>query len=158
MRTVYSCAMRERDLFANFDQMRRDMDELVEDVLHRRGYSRRRLGFAPAVDVAYTADPPLAIVTAELAGVASDDLDLEIEGRRLILTGRRVPPVMEGCVYQQVEIERGNFRRVIELGAEVQAEAARARFEDGMLRVELPLRRRDSGARAVPIEGSGSGE
>ncbi|MEA2160292.1 MAG: hypothetical protein QOD66_2672 [Solirubrobacteraceae bacterium] len=144
--------MPERDLFANFDRMRRDMDELFGDVLERTGLSRRRLGFSPAVDVAYTADPPRAIVTAELAGVVIDELELEIQGRKLILSGRRAPPTVESDVYQQVEIERGSFRRIVELGADVHADEAKARYEDGILRIELPLVQADAGARSVPIE------
>jgi HSP20 family protein len=144
--------MPERDLFANFDRMRRDMDELFGDVLERTGLSRRRLGFVPAVDVAYTADPPRAIVTADLAGVDAAGLELEVQGRKLILAGRREAPAPEGDVYQQVEIERGGFRRVVELGADVVAEEAKARYEDGMLRVELPLSRGESHVRSVPIE------
>ncbi len=143
--------MRERDLFANFDRMRRDMDELFGDVLERTGLSRRRLGFVPAVDVAYAADPARAIVTAELAGVDADSLELEVQGRKLILSGRRDSPAVEGDVYQQVEIERGSFRRVVELGADVIADAARARYEYGMLRVELPLASPEAKTRAVPI-------
>jgi HSP20 family protein len=144
--------MPERDLFANFDRMRRDMDELFGDVLERTGLSRRRLGFVPAVDVAYTADPPRAIVTAELAGVDTDRLELEVQGRKLILSGRRESSAVEGDVYQQVEIERGGFRRVVELGADVDAEQAKARYEDGMLRIELPLAGTEPQARSVPIE------
>jgi HSP20 family protein len=144
----------ERDLFANFDRMRREMDELFGDVFERTGLSRRRSGFSPAVDVVYRADPPCAIVIAELAGVEMDELELQIQGRKLILEGRRPPAAADGDVYHQVEIERGAFRRVIELGAEVQAEAARAHYEDGMLRVELPLVPVESRPRAVPIEGS----
>ena len=111
-----------------------------------------RGGFSPAVDVVYAADPPRAVVTAELAGVDTSELDLEIEGRKLILSGRRGPAAVEGDVYQQVEIERGYFRRVVELGAEVRAEEATARYEDGMLRVELPLVQGIAGARAVPVK------
>jgi HSP20 family protein len=144
--------MPERDLFANFDRMRREVDELFGDVFERTGLARRRSGFSPAVDVAFTSDPPMAIVTAELAGVAIDDLDLEIEGRRLILSGRREPTAIEGDVYQQIEIERGPFRRVIELGTEVIAERAKARYEDGLLRVELPLAAGGDGPHVVPIE------
>jgi HSP20 family protein len=81
--------MPERDLFANFDRMRRDMDELFGDVLERSGLSRRRVGFSPSVDVAYASDPPRAIVTAELAGIEVDELELEIQGRKLVLSGRR---------------------------------------------------------------------
>jgi len=50
-----------------------------------------------------------------------------------------------------VEIERGSFERAIELGADVVADAARARYEDGMLRVELPLAEAGSQRRTVPI-------
>jgi HSP20 family protein len=144
--------MPEHDLFANFDRMRREMDELFGHVFERTGLSRRRLGFVPAVDVAYTADPPRAIVTAELAGVDMDTLELEIQGRKLLLSGRRESSAVEGDVYQQVEIERGSFRRAIELGADVRADEAKARYEEGMLLVELPLVRSDSDPRSVPIE------
>lgn len=143
--------MPERDLFANFDRMRRDVDELFGDIFERTRLTRRRTGFLPAVDVAYVSNPPRAIVTAELAGIEIDELDLEIAGRKLILAGRRGPAPVEGEVYQQVEIERGPFRRVVELGADVRAEEARAQYEDGMLLVELPLIPRESRLRAVQI-------
>jgi HSP20 family protein len=143
--------MSDRDLFANFDRMRREMDELFGDVFERTGLSRRRGGFSPPVDVAYTSDPPRAIVTAELACVEIDGLDLEIQGRRLILSGRR-GPAEEGEVYQQVEIERGRFRRIVELAADVRADQAKASYEDGMLRVELPLVANQSRTHALPIE------
>ena len=44
--------MSERDLFANFERMRREMDQLFGDVFERAGMARRRVGFMPAVDVA----------------------------------------------------------------------------------------------------------
>jgi HSP20 family protein len=147
-----------RDPFANFDRMRREMDELFGDALERSGIPRRRVGRWPAVDVTYAADPPRAIVTAELAGVHTADIELHVEGRRLILAGRRASPSPEGEVYQQIEIERGAFRRVLELGADVDAEQVRARYEDGMLRVELPLLARGPRSRAVPIEGPDEAE
>ncbi len=131
--------MSERDLFANFDRMRREMDELFGDVFEPGGLPRRRAGKWPAVDVAYASDPPRAIVTAELAGVDAEDIALQIEGRKLVLTGRRAPSSAEGEVYHQVEIERGSFRRTVELGADVHADRATARYQEGMLYVELPL-------------------
>jgi HSP20 family protein len=145
--------MPERDLFANFERMRREMDELFGDVFERTGLSRKRSGFSPAVDVSYRQEPPRVIITAELAGVGLDELDLEIQGRTLVLTGSRPAVAVEGDVYQQVEIERGAFRRVIELGVDVRAEEATARYEDGMLRIELPLAPTAPRARAVPIDG-----
>ncbi len=145
--------MHERDLFANFDRMRREVDELFGDVFERTGLARRRGGFSPAVDVVYCGDPPRAVVTAELAGVDVEQLALEIRGRTLIVSGSRQGAALQGDeVYQQVEIVRGPFRRVVELAQEVDADGARAQYRAGMLRVELPLRSGDAGARIVPIE------
>jgi len=145
--------MPERDLFANFERMRREMDELFGDVFHRPGFApRKRAGFSPAVDVSYAEDPPRAIVTAELAGIDADELELEIQGRELVLAGNRRAAESEGRLYQQVEIEHGPFRRVVQLGAEVRAEEAKAVYEDGLLRIELPLATPDATRRAVPIE------
>jgi len=144
--------MADRDLFASFDRMRREMDEMFSDAFGRSGMPRRRAAHWPPIDVAYASDPPRAIVTAELAGVDSADIALQVQGRTLILAGRRRAPTPEGEVYQQVEIERGVFRRLVELGADVVPDAATARYEDGMLRVELPLVQRSGRPREVPIE------
>ncbi len=143
---------RERDLFANFERMRREMDELFGDVFGSVGLTSRRTGFSPAVDVFYADDPPRAVVHAELAGIDAGDLGLEIQGRALTLTGHRREADAEARVYQQLEIEHGPFRRTIELGAEVVAEQARATYQDGILRVELPLADPQSHIRTVPIE------
>ncbi|MGH2915495.1 MAG: Hsp20/alpha crystallin family protein [Solirubrobacteraceae bacterium] len=143
--------MSERDLFANFDRMRREMDELLPDAFERTGLARRQSRRWPPVDVSYASDPPRAIVTAELAGVQIEQVALQIEGRRLFLAGRRGAAGQAGEVYQQVEIERGSFRRLIELGADVDAERISARYEDGLLRVELPIVGRPAGRRAVVI-------
>jgi HSP20 family protein len=146
-------------MFANFERMRREMDQLFGDVFGHATMARRRAGFSPAVDVAYTADPPRAIVTAELAGIDPAEIEIEIEGRRLLLSGCRRAVESAHDVYQQVEIERGQFRRVVELGADVRGEEAKATYEDGMLRVELPLVRELDARppRAVPITKSDPG-
>jgi HSP20 family protein len=142
----------ERDLFANFERMRREMDELFGDVLDRGLSPRRRGGFSPAVDVYYTSDPPRAVMRADLAGIDPNEVSLEVRGRELILSGHRDPEAGDDRVYQQLEIEHGPFRRVVALGADVDAEAADAHYEDGVLTVELPLARPAS-ARSVPIRG-----
>ena len=77
---------------------------------------------------------------AELAGIKAAEIELEIRGRELILAGHRRPQdSTEDRLYQQLEVQHGPFRRVIALGADVDAEAARATYEDGMLTVELPI-------------------
>ena len=68
----------ERDLFANFERMRREMDELFGDVFGAALAPRRRGGFSPAVDVFYADDPPRAVVHAELAGIDLGDRVVEL--------------------------------------------------------------------------------
>ena len=127
----------ERDLFANFERMRREIDELFGDVFERAGLRGR--GFSPPVDVYYADDPPRAVVRAELAGIEIADVALEIRGRQLLIAGERRAEQAEGRLYQQIEIEHGRFRRAVELGADVVADQARASYEDGVLTVEVPL-------------------
>jgi HSP20 family protein len=141
---------RSRDLFANFDRMRREIDELFGDVFDR-ATGLRGGGFSPAVDVFYVDDPPRAVVKADLAGIHLQDIALEIRGRQLLIAGERRPAEAAGRLYQQIEIEHGPFRRIVELGAEVAADEARASYEDGILEVQIPLAPASS-SRRVPIE------
>ncbi len=129
----------ERDLFRDFDRMRREMDELFGDVLDRRT-RRAGGGFSPAVDVYYCGEPPKAVVVADLGGIDPGEVTLEIRGRELVLSGNRRAPAEDGRLYQQLEIPFGPFQRVVQLGADVDADEARAMYEDGFLRVTLPLK------------------
>jgi HSP20 family protein len=144
----------ERDLFANFDRMRREIDELFGDVFERGGRGTGRRQFSPHVDVYYCGQPPRAIVKVELAGVDVDDVALEIRGRQLMIEGERRAQESEGRLYQQIEIPHGPFRRVVELGADVVADAASAAYDDGILRVEIPIAAPGDERRQVPIRGS----
>jgi HSP20 family protein len=144
---------RRRDPFANFERMRREMDEIFGPVWQRPAPSSRRgRGFSPRVDVYYCGEPPRAVVKVDLAGVDLNAIGLEVSGRELVISGERPLQETEGRVYQQVEIDSGRFRRVVELGAEVDADAATATYNDGILRVELPLTDPDERTRSVPIE------
>ena len=140
----------QRDLFANFERMRREMDELFGDVFEGRRGLRGR-GFSPRVDVFYVDNPPRAVVKVDLAAVEPADVALEIRGRQLVIAGERRPGEATGRLYQQIEIEHGPFRRVVELGADVVADQARASYADGVLGVEIPLARPDESVRRVPI-------
>ena len=148
---------RQRDPFANFDRVRRQIDELFGDVWTRTGLSQsRRVGFTPRVDVYYSGDPPKAVIKADLAGIDSDDLNIEVKGRVLVISGERKARDTEGRVYQQIEVEHGRFHREIQLGVDVDAGSARATYDDGILRIELPVAE-PSEARNVPISTASSG-
>jgi HSP20 family protein len=144
--------MPERDLFANFARMRREMDQMLGGGWGRTTYvSRRSTGFSPNVDVYYCGDPQRAVIKVDLAGVELDAVGIEISGRHVAIVGERPVQETEGRVYQQVEIPSGRFRRVVELQVDVDADRAKATYEDGILRVDLPLRDPAETSRRVPI-------
>ncbi|GAC1321637.1 MAG: Hsp20/alpha crystallin family protein [Thermoleophilaceae bacterium] len=144
--------MSARDLFANFERMRREIDEIFGDAFDRTGFAPQR-AFSPEVDVYYCGTPPRAIVKAALAGVDVEEVGLEIRGRQLIIAGERRAQESEGRLYQQIEIAHGPFRRVVELGAEVMVDEASATYRDGVLRIEIPLAERSEQRHRIPIEG-----
>ena len=145
--------MPERDLFANFARMRREMDQLLGDAWGRAGYASHRAGgFSPMVDVYYCGDPQRAIVKLDLAGIDLSTVNIEVSGRELVITGERPVQETEGRVYQQVEIVSGPFRRIVELQVDVDAERAAATYDEGVLRIELPLREDAEVTRRVPID------
>ena len=144
--------MPQRDLFADFARMRREMDQLMGDSWSRTRYvSRRASGFSPNVDVYYVDDPQRAVVKVDLAGIELSEVGIEVSGRHLAIAGERQMQESEGRVYQQIEIPSGSFRRVVELQVEVDAERASATYEEGILRIELPLRDPSATTRRVPI-------
>ena len=144
-----------RDPFTDIARMRREMDEFLGAAWERPLMGPRRArGFSPKVDVYYCGESaPRAIVKADLGGIPIADVHLEISGRRLVISGERPVQETEGRIYQQLEIETGPFRRVVALSADVRTDDARATYEDGILRVELPLVEQ-SEPRQVPVRRS----
>jgi HSP20 family protein len=125
--------------------------DLYVDWSRTRYVTRRETGFSPNVDVYYCGEPQRAIVKVDLAGVELSQVGIEVSGRHLAIAGERHVQETEGRVYQQVEIPSGQFRRVVEFQVEVDAEGASATYEDGILRIELPLRDPSETTRQVPI-------
>ena len=131
------------------------MDELLGDFWDRAGYQPRRqlTGFVPRVDVYYCGEeaPEKAVIKVELPGVDVNAVQLEVRGRALVISGEKPVRETEGRTYQQVELPSGPFRRVVELSVDVEADSAEATYDDGVLRIELPIRLPDA-ARQVPIQ------
>ena len=126
--------------------------DIYVDWSRTRYVTRRSSGFSPNVDVYYCGDPQRAIVKVDLAGVELSQVGIEVSGRQLAIVGERHVQETEGRVYQQIEIPSGRFRRVVEFQVEVDAERAGATYEEGIRRIELPLRDPSETTRQVPID------
>ncbi len=90
-------------------------------------------------------------IRAEVPGFEPKDLDINIEGRRLTISGMRTSQEErkeKKTVYSEVCSDK--IFRVMDLPAEVNAEGAKAMLKDGMLELELP---KAAPARKVTVMG-----
>jgi len=90
-----------------------------------------------AVDVSEHEDR--VIVELEAPGLDKDDIDIDVEGRRLVVTGRKSyeRERKEGAMLIS-ERAFGHFQRVVPLPDQVAVEKAEARYSKGVLTVTLP--------------------
>lgn len=90
----------------------------------------------PAVNVWQGTDS--AAVTAELPGVAPEDLDISVKNNVLTIAGERKPPEAEGdATWLRRERAYGRFSRIVQLPFRVDRDRVEARFENGVLQIEL---------------------
>jgi len=92
-------------------------------------------GFTPMADVEETADAYLLEI--ELPGIKKKDIDIEIDGRRLVISGERPEHRRTGWLRRQTR-SWGRFRYEVVLGAELDQDGVEATLQDGVLRVRVP--------------------
>ncbi|HSV30715.1 MAG TPA: Hsp20/alpha crystallin family protein [Atribacteraceae bacterium] len=82
------------------------------------------------------------VIVVEIAGVSSRDLDVVIQGRRVLVRGcRQDSSTLPKKDFYQMEISFGLFSREVELPDEIDQAAVKTHFRDGLLVVECPKRR-----------------
>jgi HSP20 family protein len=78
------------------------------------------------------------VVTAELPGVTRDDVSLSLQDDVLSLAGKREPKAQEENInWQRRERTYGSFSRAIQLPFRVDPNKVQARFNSGILEIEL---------------------
>jgi len=100
----------------------------------------RTVRFEPNSDVFVSDDGGLLVVKIEIAGADPAELRVGIEGRHLLILGRRsdVDRAGRGSVLMK-EIEYGDFAKKINLPVAIQYHDASACYQDGMLTISLPI-------------------
>ena len=115
-------------------RMQREMDKFQRDISTRRPLTS---GSFPAINV--WADDESALITSEIPGVSKDDLEINVTGDTLTLSGSRKPENLpEGAVYHRRERVHGEFSRSIQLPYTVEVNKVQASFKNGVLEVTLP--------------------
>jgi HSP20 family protein len=128
-----------------FQDLRSAQDEMAQMspmLAHALGLNTqqanaRASAWMPALDISERKDAYL--VTVELPGLKSEDLDITMEDGLLTIQGeRQFTAESSEQQYHRVERRYGAFRRSITLPAQVQAEQIEASFDNGVLQILVP--------------------
>jgi HSP20 family protein len=143
---------RRKNNFSGLSQLQHEADRLLLELMGAdRMLGQAQTAFRPNADVYLSKSEDAAIVKLELPGVDPQSVALEANGRALLVHGHRTDHGAGDKVYQQMEISYGAFERRLLLPVEVDPSRAQAYYEDGFLRIVLPLPAR-GGTRRIAIQ------
>lgn len=110
--------------------------------------------WVPNTDV-YSTDQGL-VIKVELAGMRREDLELTVEGNKLKISGHRPDGCRAPqCKFLVMEINYGPFESIIEIPQGYDMGRAQAAYQNGFLRVDIPLAARPARRRSLPFSESG---
>lgn len=129
------------DPFADLATLREQMNRMFDDRFFRAGGREETTlaQFAPPVDV--FEDESEIRITAELAGVQPEDVQVKIEEGALTISGqRRLEKEDKRENYHRIERTYGSFLRSFNLPPNVDVEQIHAENRHGVLTIQLPKR------------------
>jgi HSP20 family protein len=90
----------------------------------------------PSADVYST--PEGWLVKVELAGVSAEDLEIDIQGNQLYISGsRRDKTCSHGVSYHQMEITYSRFEKTLEFPKMIDGARLEHNFDNGLLIIHL---------------------
>lgn len=127
------------DPFGEMLRMQTEMDRIFSRLggATAARESADRVAWMPRIDVVQKGDDIL--ISAEVPGVAADDVDIELtEGVLTIRGERKMDETAEGEGYILRERSYGSFERSLSLPEGIDPASISAAFEDGVLEVRVP--------------------
>lgn len=142
--------------WAELDEATRRLSSLVDRLWPRDtlaplggGPGWLRDAFTPLADLEETDDA--YILEVELPGVDRKDVDVELTGRRLVVTGERTERERVGILRHRTR-SVGRFRHEVLLPGDVDPEHVAAKLDRGVLTVTVPKAEAERRAtRKVPV-------
>ncbi len=90
----------------------------------------------PAADVYQT--PEGWVVKIELAGVSAEEIEIDVQGQTLSISGcRKDRSCTSGVSYQQMEITYSNFEKTLRFPSTIEGANVEHIFENGLLIINL---------------------
>jgi len=123
-------------MFGAMDLLRSRMGRLLNDYDRSYGDYAFQVETGPRTNLYDTGDK--LRITAEVPGVAKENLNIRIQGNYLELSGKRKVETPEGYKAHRIERATTTFTRSFTLPVEVNAERAEAALKNGILILEIP--------------------
>jgi HSP20 family protein len=123
---------------SEFEQVTDRMRRLLENTFGGFGLSTpmiERPGWSPLVDLEEQDDA--YVVEAELPGVKPDDVNVELVGNELMITGEAKEKERKGTVRRRTR-HTGRFEYRVSLPAHVDPDKVDAKLSEGVLEVRVP--------------------
>ncbi len=79
------------------------------------------------------------VLTADLPGIDPGSVDIDVDGQLLTIRAERTLPSGEGVKWITREREAASFLRQLNLGQGVDTERISARYDNGVLSVQIPV-------------------
>ncbi|MDH4264046.1 MAG: Hsp20/alpha crystallin family protein [Deltaproteobacteria bacterium] len=128
------------DPFREMSALQERMNRLFSDVRAQapvRGEEIVQGAWVPAVDIFETNEA--IVLKAELPGITSQDILLEVKDNTLTLKGeKKFEKEVKEENYHRVERSYGSFQRAFTLPGTIHQEKVKAKFKDGILEITLP--------------------
>jgi HSP20 family protein len=122
------------------------LDQFFTDFDKAVGHKK---SFSPAIDI--VEEEEAFVLRAELPGVSKENIKVEVKENRLTLSGKK-DTVSEGGKgqYRYAESSHGEFTRTFELPRNVNGDAIKAEYVNGVLTLRIP-KGKDALPRSIEI-------
>lgn len=138
--------------FALMREFTREMDRAFSGSLAGEGVAQ---GWAPAIEMKEVNGN--LVVTAELPGIKTEDVKVEVNDEMLTLEGeRRMEKKEEKEGVYRSERSYGRFYRAIPLPDGAKTEQIKAEMNNGVLEVKIPLAEAKQKSRQIPVNATES--
>jgi HSP20 family protein len=124
------------DPFRELDELYKQMNHLLEAGVGTEGATR----WVPLADVEETDDA--YTIEMELPGVKQDDVDIEVNGRELTVSGEVKEKERAGILRRRTR-KVGEFSYSVTLPMEIDAENVSAGLDGGILTIRVPKSQRE---------------
>jgi HSP20 family protein len=124
------------DPFREMDELYQQMNHLLESGVATDGATR----WVPAADIEETDDA--YTIEMELPGVRQDDVDIEVNGRELTVSGEIKEKERAGILRRRTR-KVGEFSYSVTLPMEIDADSVNADLKDGVLTIRVPKSQRN---------------